>query len=182
MHQQYVEPTVRVIWDTKESTGVVISESVQDNVFEYTILTAAHCVDIVGSSCIISLYNKYPMLGIVVKTDTEIDLALVSVTTTVDFCDPVSLAYRDAKIFEEVVVIGFPIGLGPIYTSGEISGHDKGLYFLNADVYYGNSGGPVFNEEGDLTGIVIGVIGDKGRPLFYMGVYVPISVINSFIS
>ncbi|WP_374115074.1 Do family serine endopeptidase [Ancylobacter mangrovi] len=107
-----------------------------------------------------------------VGRDTKIDLALLKVTPepgktlkSVKFGDSDSL-----RVGDWVMAIGNPFGLGGTLTVGVISARNRdinsGPYdnFLQTDaaINRGNSGGPLFNMDGDVIGINTAIISPSG--------------------
>lgn len=91
------------------------------------------------------------------------DLALVVVNT--DLPSVGALAPRDAEAGENVTIVGYPLGGQQIVGSGEVVDYVIGsnlegtmpVMRLSADVKPGNSGGPVLDERGDITGVVYAI-------------------------
>ena len=61
-------------------------------------------------------------------------------------------------------MIGHPEGLRFTLSTGIISRLDGPLIQLSAPVSPGNSGGPVFDDRGDLVGIVTSMVDKHGDP------------------
>lgn len=103
----------------------------------------------------------------VLMRDEANDLAILEVErdlpVTPKICIDVSL-----KLGDKLSVFGFPdiksLGKGIKYTEGIINstaGLDKASWLqMNAEIYPGSSGGPVFNENGALVGISVAGIDD----------------------
>jgi len=94
----------------------------------------------------------------VFKYDEYLDLAvLISTTKEVKDGPYVRLATTHGKIGDKVWVIGAPLGEKNTVTTGIISNRveEKGkmLYRTNAEGFFGNSGGGMFNEKGELLGV-----------------------------
>ena len=99
----------------------------------------------------------------VIATDRQRDLALLTVPA--GFGPP--LAFRTApevRLGESVVTFGFPLfGLlssGPTLTTGSISAlsglkDNQADYQISAPVQPGNSGGPLFDSQGNVIGVVV---------------------------
>lgn len=76
---------------------------------------------------------------------------------------PVFITKNLTEVRDEVVVIGAPTGFFPVETSGRViepkSNIDdeflRGRLLIGASIYKGNSGGPVFNLDGEVVGVVI---------------------------
>jgi serine protease Do len=93
--------------------------------------------------------------------DTEVDLALLKVTSKTPLT-PVPFGNSDtAQVGEWVVAIGNPFGLGGTVTAGIISARNRDISagsfddFIQTDaaINRGNSGGPLFNLRGEVIGI-----------------------------
>lgn len=99
----------------------------------------------------------------VLATDRDRDLALLAVPPSIG----PPLAFRDAppvRRGEYVITYGFPLsGLlssGPSLTTGNISAlaglrDNPGVFQISAAVQPGNSGGPLFDAQGHVIGVVV---------------------------
>lgn len=143
-----------------EGSGVVIDE-------KGIILTNNHVVS--GATEVKVVFNDdHPsMTGTVIGTIPEKDIAVISVEA--DDLTPIRLGSSEAlRLGDEVVAIGFPLGLGsgPTVTKGivsakdrdiEIGGEDPGslndLLQTDAAINPGNSGGALIDLAGRLVGI-----------------------------
>ena len=139
-------------------SGVIISS-------DGYILTCAHVVS--GASNItVSIGDKdYP--ATLVGEDTTSDIAVVKVDAT--GLTPATVGNSDnLKVGESVMAVGNPLGeLGGTVTSGIVSALNRSvsiqgsssvntmsLIQMDASVSPGNSGGGLFNMNGELVGIV----------------------------
>ena len=104
----------------------------------------------------------------VVRVDAASDLALLKVTGTFDALPIVSS--RTARLGATVATVGFPnIGLQgfePKLSKGDISSlsgiQDDVRYFqISVPVQPGNSGGPLFDERGNVVGVVTSQLSQK---------------------
>ncbi|SCW85131.1 serine protease Do [Ancylobacter rudongensis] len=108
----------------------------------------------------------------IVGRDTKIDIALLKVTPEPDKpLKAVKFGNSDIlRVGDWVMAIGNPFGLGGTLTVGVISARNRdinsGPYdnFLQTDaaINRGNSGGPLFNMEGDVVGINTAIISPSG--------------------
>lgn len=57
------------------------------------------------------------------------------------------------RVGTPVFALGSPLGLKGSVTSGVISSYRKGFIQTNADIYPGNSGGPLVTEQGQVIGV-----------------------------
>ncbi len=76
---------------------------------------------------------------------------------------PVTLRVVPLIVGDIVFIVGYPWGSGPIITTGIVSGKWDELLLLDAGARAGNSGGPVFDTNGELVGIVIMATTGIGR-------------------
>ena len=126
-------------------SGVIISS-------DGYILTCAHVVS--GASNItVSIGDKdYP--ATLVGEDTTSDIAVVKVDAT--GLTPATVGNSDnLKVGESVMAVGNPLGeLGSVSIQGSSSVNTMSLIQMDASVSPGNSGGGLFNMNGELVGIV----------------------------
>lgn len=104
-------------------------------------------------------------VGIVLAYDGDHDLALVQAAknSTVPEHDVATVA-KSARIGEEVHIVGHTVGLWWSYTHGyvaqirpqmsNVSEHKMNTLQVSAPVYFGNSGGGAFNNDGELVGVM----------------------------
>ena len=105
----------------------------------------------------------------VLVVDKERDLAIVKVTGI----DAPALRLGDSdtvQIGERVYVAGNPQGLEGTFSDGIISAvrgdsRDK-LFQMTAPISQGSSGGPVFNEKGEVIGVSFAVFRDGAKSQF----------------
>jgi serine protease Do len=106
----------------------------------------------------------------VIGKDSKVDVAVLKVESdkplkTVKFGDS-----DKARVGDGVMAVGNPFGLGETVTSGIISARnrniDSGPYddFLQTDasINKGNSGGPLFNLQGEVIGINTAILSPSG--------------------
>ncbi len=105
----------------------------------------------------------------VVGTDPKTDLALIKVDGKKDF-PYVKFADHSPRVGDWVVAVGNPFGLGGTVTAGIVSarGRDIGAgpyddYIqIDAPINKGNSGGPAFNEDGEVIGVNTAIYSPSG--------------------
>ena len=106
----------------------------------------------------------------VIGTDPLSDIAVLQLNTKETFT-PVKFGNSDkARIGDWVIAIGNPFGLGGTVTSGIISARNRSIGLsryedyiqTDASINSGNSGGPLFNMQGDVIGINTAIIGRSG--------------------
>jgi serine protease Do len=129
------------------------------------IVTNAHVITAAAKgkieSITVTLFNRKEYVAKVVGSDTASDLAVLKVDATnlpyVKFGDSTK-----ARVGDWVIAIGEPFGLGGTVTAGIVSALNRvtgqgGAYdrFIQTDaaINKGNSGGPMFDLNGNVIGI-----------------------------
>jgi serine protease Do len=106
----------------------------------------------------------------VIGADPLSDIAVLQLETKDKFI-PVSFGDSDkARIGDWVIAIGNPFGLGGTVTSGIISARNRSIGLsryedyiqTDASINSGNSGGPLFDMNGDVIGINTAILGRNG--------------------
>ncbi len=106
----------------------------------------------------------------VIGADPLSDIAVLQLETEDKFT-PVSFGDSDkARIGDWVIAIGNPFGLGGTVTSGIISARNRSIGLsryedyiqTDASINSGNSGGPLFDMNGDVIGINTAILGRNG--------------------
>ena len=106
----------------------------------------------------------------VLGADPLSDIAVLKLDTKEKF-KPVKFGDSDkARIGDWVIAIGNPFGLGGTVTSGIISARNRSIGLTryedyiqtDASINQGNSGGPLFNMDGDVIGINTAILGRSG--------------------
>ena len=146
-------------------SGVIVSS-------DGNILTCAHVVD--GATNIKVQLNgsDTEYTATVVGLDSVSDVAMLKIDAGDTTLTPAVIGDSDKLVVgEEVVAVGNPLGtLGGTVTNGIISalnrqitveGNEMTLIQTNAAVSPGNSGGGLFNANGELVGIVNAKSGDS---------------------
>ena len=106
----------------------------------------------------------------VIGADPLSDIAVLKLETKETFI-PVKFGDSDkARIGDWVIAIGNPFGLGGTVTSGIISARNRSIGLsryedyiqTDASINSGNSGGPLFDMNGDVIGINTAILGRSG--------------------
>ena len=106
----------------------------------------------------------------VIGSDPLSDIAILQLDTEEKFV-PVRFGNSDkARIGDWVIAIGNPFGLGGTVTSGIISARNRSIGLsryedyiqTDASINSGNSGGPLFDMNGDVIGINTAILGRSG--------------------
>ena len=128
----------------------------------------------------VTLHNDMTFDAVLLGRDPKTDMAVLKIDpegetlTTVPFGDSDTL-----RVGDWVMAIGNPFGLGGTVTAGIVSarGRDIGngpyddFIQTDASINRGNSGGPLFNLEGEVIGINTAIFsqtgGSVGDRVFY---------------
>ena len=106
----------------------------------------------------------------VLGADPGMDIAVLKMETDEKF-EPVKFGDSDkARIGDWVIAIGNPFGFGGTVTSGIISARNRSIGLsryedfiqTDASINQGNSGGPLFNMDGEVIGINTAILGPSG--------------------
>ena len=106
----------------------------------------------------------------VLGADPLMDIAVLQLETDDKFV-PVKFGDSDkARIGDWVIAIGNPFGLGGTVTAGIISARNRSIGLsryedfiqTDASINSGNSGGPLFDMEGNVIGINTAILGRNG--------------------
>ena len=106
----------------------------------------------------------------IIGSDPLSDIAVLKIETKNKFI-PVKFGDSDkARIGDWVIAIGNPFGLGGTVTSGIISARNRSIGLsryedfiqTDASINQGNSGGPLFNMDGDVIGINTAILSPTG--------------------
>ena len=106
----------------------------------------------------------------IIGSDPLSDIAVLQIDSKDKFI-PVKFGDSDkARIGDWVIAIGNPFGLGGTVTSGIISARNRAIGLTryedyiqtDASINQGNSGGPLFNMDGNVIGINTAILGQSG--------------------
>ena len=106
----------------------------------------------------------------IIGSDPLSDIAVLQIDSKDKFL-PVKFGDSDkARIGDWVIAIGNPFGLGGTVTSGIISARNRAIGLTryedyiqtDASINQGNSGGPLFNMDGNVIGINTAILGQSG--------------------
>jgi serine protease Do len=124
----------------------------------------------------------------VIGTDAKTDLALIKVEGGSGNFPYVKFADHTPKIGDWVIAVGNPYGLSGTVTAGIVSarGRDIGtgpyddFIQIDAPVNKGNSGGPAFDEDGNVVGVTTAIYSPSGGSIG-IGFAIPAETVKSVV-
>jgi len=137
------------------------------------IITAAHVVQ-VAEKVNVEFFDGQVIPANVISSYNTADVALIELLYPRKNAVTVKLGDSDnSKIGSKVFVVGAPFGLGHSFSSGYVSGFKRNIQDKNPFTKYeyiqtdaaintGNSGGPMFNMQGEVIGIVSNILTKSG--------------------
>lgn len=162
-------------------SGVIIAE-------DGYIVTNNHVIED-ASKITVRLRNGQEYAATLVGTDAKTDVAVLKIDAT--GLQAAVMGDSDSlRVGETAVVIGNPLGeLGGTVTDGIISALDREIQLgnesmtllqTNAAINPGNSGGGLFNDKGELVGIVVAKTSAEG--IEGLGFAIPINIAKDVIA
>ena len=154
------------------------------------IVTNRHVVEN-AYEIIVGLSDGTDLRASVVGTGNKTDIALLRVKTgkpltPVRFGDSIAV-----KVGQPVIAIGNPFGLGTTVTSGIVSALNRDLRFSSFDAFIqtdaainkGNSGGPLFNLDGEVIGVntAFYTTGSSQNGFIGIGYAIPSSLTKQYV-
>jgi S1-C subfamily serine protease len=137
------------------------------------IMTASHVVQ-VADEVAVRFVNGEVVAARVLASDPGADVALIRAESVPAGIDPARLGNSDeAAVGDRVFVIGAPFGVAHSLSVGHISarrvpsqlfGGFEPVEMLQTDaaINQGNSGGPMFNMNGEVIGVVSHILSSSG--------------------
>tara|TARA_B100001057_G_scaffold495560_1_gene594876 strand:+ start:240 stop:1655 length:1416 start_codon:yes stop_codon:yes gene_type:complete len=134
------------------------------------VVTNNHVID-GAEDIVVQINGDKEFKAKVVGADPLSDIAVLQLETKEKFI-PVKFGDSDkARIGDWVIAIGNPFGLGGTVTSGIISARNRSIGLsryedfiqTDASINSGNSGGPLFDMNGDVIGINTAILGRSGN-------------------
>jgi serine protease Do len=187
----------------QNSKATVIIKSLMSNDNGYTIATGTGVIlddghvitalHVVQDSVDITIvfYNGDMVKAKLIKAMAKYDLALLELQGSYIPGEVHTYNGADLRQGQKVIIIGDPLDVGFSVSIGVISAlkedfHGPGevvahMIQTDAAINHGNSGGPVFNSDGDLIGIVSFMMTDKSGGPIGLGFVISYKSINKFL-
>ena len=159
MFKDYNQPTERKA--SSLGSGFIINKN-------GTVITNNHVIN--NADDIVVKVGDKEYNAKIIGADPYADIAVLKIDSK-DIFKPVKFGNSDkARVGDWVIAIGNPFGLGGTVTSGIISARNRDINLTryddfiqtDASINQGNSGGPLFNLNGDVIGVNTAIIGQGG--------------------
>lgn len=153
-------------------TGILISE----NEYAQYVLTAKHCITTSEE-----VYVEHVKADLYVASTID-DLAIIIISEKLDNKVPVEMAKSSIDIEEQVHHIGFPSGYPDIKSfsaSGIVSRKSTDWGIARMKSINGCSGGGIFNDNGELVGVLWGGYRVQNTDIT---LFEPLEDINNFLT
>jgi len=130
---------------------------------------------------IVSVNGSKEYKAKIIGTDPYMDLAVLEIEGDEKFI-PVSFGDSDkSRVGDWVIAIGNPFGFGGTVTSGIISSRNRDIGLTryddfiqtDASINQGNSGGPLFNLDGEVIGINTAIVAPGASGSIGIGFAIP---------
>ena len=180
MFKEFNRPTERKA--TALGSGFIIDE-------EGIVVTNNHVIQ-GAEDIVVSVNGSKEYKAQVIGKDPYMDLAVLKIESDEKF-KPVSFGDSDkARIGDWVIAIGNPFGFGGTVTSGIISSRNRDIGLTryddfiqtDASINQGNSGGPLFNLEGEVIGINTAIIAPGQSGSIGIGFAIPSNPASNVIN
>jgi S1-C subfamily serine protease len=167
-------------------SGVVIDDN-------GSVLTSLHVVD-KAIDIQVTFADGTQSAAFVLQRDPDNDLALLKPRNPPDGIPPAVLGSSGSlSVGDEVFAAGSPFGIPNSFSAGVVSGLNRsfkppnqssslqGVIQFDAAVNPGNSGGPLLNRDGEVVGIVTGLVNPTDQDVFIgIGFAVPLPAGGGF--
>ena len=171
MFKEFNRPTERKA--TALGSGFIIDK-------EGIVVTNNHVIQ-GAEDILVSVNGSTEYKAKIIGTDPYMDLAVLQIEADKKFI-PVNFGDSDeARIGDWVIAIGNPFGFGGTVTSGIISSRNRDIGLTryddfiqtDASINQGNSGGPLFNLDGQVIGINTAIIAPGSSGSIGIGFAIP---------
>ncbi|XDA97376.1 Do family serine endopeptidase [Sulfitobacter sp. LCG007] len=152
------------------------------------IVTNAHVVD--GAEKVtVKLSDGRSYEATVLGSDPMTDVALLKIEADVDLPAVGFGTSEDLRVGDEVMAVGNPFGLGGTVTTGIVSALSRNINagpyddFIQTDaaINRGNSGGPLFDTDGNVIGMNTAIISPMGGSVG-IGFAVPSDMVRNVVA
>lgn len=155
---------------------------------EGRIVTNHHVID--GAQTVtVRLADGREFTADVIGSDALTDIAVLDIEADEDFPFVPFGTSEDVRVGDAVLALGNPFGLGGTVTSGIVSATSRDINsgpfddFIQTDaaINRGNSGGPLFNEDGEVIGVNTAIFSPGGGSVG-IGFAVPSDIVREVVA
>jgi len=180
MFKEFNRPTERKA--TSLGSGFIIDKT-------GIVVTNSHVIQ-EADDITVSVNGSTEYKAKVLGKDPYMDLAVLKIESDEKFI-PVSFGDSDkARVGDWVIAIGNPFGFGGTVTSGIISSRNRDIGLTryddfiqtDASINVGNSGGPLFNLDGEVIGINTAIIAPGQSGSIGIGFAIPANSASNVIN
>jgi S1-C subfamily serine protease len=172
--------------ETNEKSGCIgsgVSIKYKNN---YYVLSAAHLVR-ADNSVLTLMENDQEICELeVVKINVEQDLVIMRPKNrNIKPLYYSELADTEPLTAQEIYIVGNPAGIEDIVSEGRVAFYNESYMVIRDGCYFGNSGGGVYNKQGQVVGIVSAVTeipNGMGFPGYILDLMVRLNVIKTFLT
>ena len=141
---QQIETSERTAYTLEFAQGHCSGTAISENV----ILTAAHCFE-TDEAISFKVNGRQTKVTKIARDGNDHILVMVDIS----FATKAELSSKAAKVGDKVFYYGNP-GIKHQYRTGYVTGfHDKAM-LLDVNSWRGDSGAAIFNERGEIVGVV----------------------------
>ncbi len=115
------------------------------------ILTAKHCTAEAADITVVTSDLQEYTATIMAQSDTQ-DLAVIRIDKQ---NTPFFKLAAGSEQGQQIHTYGSPLGISGTYTTGVIARMNGDVTYVDCGVLPGNSGGPVFNDDGEMVGVAV---------------------------
>jgi serine protease Do len=152
------------------------------------IVTNHHVID-GAEKVLVKLSDGRELEATVVGSDPLTDIALLRIEAAEDLPAITFGNSDEMRAGDEVFAVGNPFGLGGTVTSGIVSATSRNINsgpfddFIQTDaaINRGNSGGPLFNNEGEVIGVNTAILSPDGGSVG-IGFAVPSDLVQTIVA
>lgn len=139
------------------------------------IVTARHVVrDATGNTMVVIDQAGEHATATVKWVSPTTDVAVLKLSAPLPNLPAVSLDKRVPVVGERLEVVGCPLGQPFVHTFGAVTSQPGNIFpewqdaiEIDAEIHPGNSGGPAYDAQGEVIGIIVGEVHDRqGHHLF----------------
>lgn len=172
--ENLVKANVIIANVTKGCAGSGTHIKINEKVY---ILSCAH-LDDPTDTFFVKERDEYRPIKLI-KVNHAVDLALFEYIGSYPDLVAVSVATREPRVGDRIWAVGNPAMLEDAITSGTLVRKMGFEYLIDAKIYYGSSGGGLFNTKGEVIGVNVKMI---ANPIYALGISVNLSTIKDFLA